>query len=89
MGIESVVDRGSVWISGVTNSLSFVGGVGMRDDNGLTRLDMETKVALMAALLDDGAFDTPRVVARAIEIEQEAHRQVVNLFRERKLARAE
>lgn len=59
-------------------------------DNGRTSLDMETKVALMAALIYDGpGADITMTVQTALEIEQESHRQVVNLFRERKLARSE
>jgi hypothetical protein len=59
-------------------------------DNGRTSLDMETKVALMAALLYDGReMEADDAVAIAIGIEQEAHKQVASLFRERKLARSE
>ena len=57
------------------------------NDNGRTSLDMETKVALMAALADDGQTEPRGIVARAIEIENEGQRQVVDYFRERKLAR--
>ena len=57
--------------------------------DGRISLDMETKVALMAALMYDGSFDVPRVVATAIELEQEAHRQVIALHRERKLSRSD
>ncbi len=52
-------------------------------NHGLTRLDMETKVALMAALIYDGG-DVEMTVARAIEIERSAHEQVGNFFREKK-----
>lgn len=59
-------------------------------DSSRTSLDMETKVALMAALLYDGReMEADDAVAIAIGIEQEAHKQVVNLFRERKLSRAD
>ncbi len=62
------------------------------NDN-LTRLDVETKVALMAALLYDqnntglkgGA--AAYAVAVAIEIEQLAHQRVCETMREKKLAR--
>ena len=50
---------------------------------GLTRLDMESKVALMAALMDDGG-DPVEVVDRALEIERTVHRRVGETLRERK-----
>ena len=49
----------------------------------VTRLDMETKVCMMAALMDDGG-DVETVVSRAIEIEGIAHRRVGDTMRERK-----
>lgn len=54
----------------------------MRDDSSLIRLDAETKVALMAALIYDG--NAEEAVAVALHIEQLAHERVAERFREQK-----
>ena len=56
---------------------------------GLTRLDAETKVALMAALVYDDGDGLPidRAVNIAIALEQLTHEKVGETFRDRKKSR--